>query len=78
MNEFLDYIVKEIVKDTESVEITTSDDAGLTTYHIKVSDDDMGLLIGKNGKTINSIRSLIRAKAIKDGVRVRVEIIDNK
>jgi len=38
----------------------------------------MGLAIGKNGRTIRSVRSLVKAKAIKDGVRVRVELIDKK
>ena len=37
----------------------------------------MGLVIGKGGRTIRSIRSLVRAKAIKDGVRIRVELIND-
>ena len=45
---------------------------------IEVNKEDMGLLIGKEGKTIRSIRSLVRAKAIKDGVRVKVEIVEKE
>ena len=56
--------------------ISESVEEGCTTYLIEVADEDMGLVIGKEGRTIKSIRSLIRAKAIKDGVRVRVELLD--
>ncbi len=76
MKEFLVYILNQIVSQPENIKIEELNDNGYVTFNIEVADEDMGLVIGKQGKTIRSIRSLIRAKAIKDGVRVRVELID--
>lgn len=78
MKEFLNYLINNIINHPDSLDIQEENESGLTIYKINVHDEDMGLLIGKNGKTIKSIRSLIRAKAIKDGIRVRIELVDNK
>ncbi len=76
MKEFIVYILQQIVSRPEELKVNEITQDGLTTYEIDVDDEDMGLAIGKNGRTIRSIRSLIKAKAIKDGVRVRVDLID--
>jgi hypothetical protein len=74
MKEFIHYIVEQIVSQPEEIKITQTDEDGFEKYLIEVADDDMGLIIGKHGRTIKSIRSLVKAKAIKDGVRIRVEL----
>jgi uncharacterized protein len=78
MKEFIEYLLKQFVSKPDDVVITESEDNGLKMYLIKVADEDMGLVIGKGGKTIKSIRSLVRSKAIKDGIRVRIELVDNR
>ncbi|OGC45657.1 hypothetical protein A2V49_03050 [candidate division WWE3 bacterium RBG_19FT_COMBO_34_6] len=78
MQEFLEYIINQIVNKPEEVKISKQDESGLIVYMIEVADEDMGVIIGKEGRTIKSIRSLIKAKAIKDGVRVRIELIDKQ
>ena len=72
MKEFLSYIINQIATKPEEVKIDESEENGMITYVIEVADED----IGKEGKTIRSIRSLSRAKAIKDGLRIRVELLD--
>ena len=74
MKDFIEYLVKQIVTKPEEVEVYMQDSELGDEYHIVVSKDDMGLIIGKEGKTIKSIRAIAKAKAIKDNVRVRIEI----
>ena len=76
MKEFIEYILNQIVSKPEQIIVTEIEDNGLVTYTIEVALEDMGLVIGKEGRTIKSIRSLVRSKAIKEGIRVRVELID--
>jgi uncharacterized protein len=76
MKEFIEYLVKNIVKEPEEFSVTEENNNGMALYTIKVDESDMGLVIGKEGKTIRSIRSLAKAKAIKDGVRIRIELWD--
>ena len=77
MKEFITYIVQQIVNKPDEINITEVDEDGFTKYIIEVADEDMGLIIGKHGRTIKSVRSLVKAKAIKDGVRIRVELKEN-
>jgi uncharacterized protein len=74
MKEFIEYLVKSVVTKPESVEITETKQEGGMDYLIKVADEDMGIIIGKEGKTIKSIRNLVKAKAIKDNVRIRIDL----
>lgn len=78
MKEFIEYLLSQIVSKPESVKVEEVQDNGLAIYKIEVAQEDMGPVIGKEGRTINSIRALVRSKAIKDGVRVRVELIDRE
>lgn len=77
MKDFLLYVSKRIVNDPDSVEVAESEDTeGLVTLRMKVAPDDMGRIIGKNGKIINAIRALTRIIAIKEGKRVEVDLED--
>jgi predicted RNA-binding protein YlqC (UPF0109 family) len=72
MKEFLEYIIKEIVTKPESIQVDEIKEDGLFIYKIHAAEEDMGLLIGKEGRTIKSIRNMAKAKAIKDDVRISV------
>jgi len=72
MKEFLEFLIKQITSKPEEVEITENREDDTFIYHIKVSEDDMGIVIGKEGKTIKSLRNLAKAKAIRDNVRIQV------
>lgn len=76
MNEFIKYLITKLVSQPTEVEIEEIPENGVVIYKVTVADEDMGLIIGKEGRTIKSIRSLVRAKAIKDGVRVQIELVD--
>ena len=72
MKEFLEFIIKNIVKNPEEVVITESNQDSTFLYTIKVADTDMGIVIGKGGRTIKSIREMAIAKAIKEQIRINV------
>ena len=76
MKEFIEFIVKQMVSNEEEVEIFEEKQDSQVNISIKVSPDDMGMVIGKEGRNIRSIRSLAKAKAIKDNVRVNIELIE--
>jgi len=78
MKEFLEYLIKEISTKPEEVKVEETQDNGFYTYSIRVSEDDMGVVIGKDGKTIRALRNLAKAKAIKDNVRIQVVLEEVK
>ena len=79
MKDFLDYLIKSIVKNEDAVVIeeTLSSD-NTCNLSLRVDKEDMGLIIGKEGKTIKSIRYLLKAKALKEDSRVNLELIDGQ
>lgn len=76
MKDFLTYIVKSIVKDPDSVVIEETEENGVFMYKINVAKEDMGIIIGKEGRTIKSVRELARSKAIRDNLQIRVELVE--
>ena len=72
MKEFLEFLIQGICSKPEKVEVKEINDDGVFIYEVKVDDEDMGVVIGKSGKTIRSLRNLAKAKAIKDNVRIQI------
>lgn len=79
MQAFLEYVVKGLVQNPAAVKVTPTDRAGLTVYELRLDPQDVGKVIGRQGQTINAIRSLLTAGSAKKGIRCSVEIVeDNK
>lgn len=79
MKQLLEYLTKSIVSNPDAVrveEIVTPD--GYVTLNLTVDPEDMGMVIGKRGKTIRALRDLVRVKAIKEDKRVNVELIEHQ
>ena len=73
--EFSELLVKKLVKEPDLVKVQQFESDDEIIIEIVVAEDDMGRLIGKKGKTANSIKSLIQAKAYNDGHnKVKVNI----
>ena len=77
MKEFIDYLLKQIVYKPEAVNVAEDQVGGVFQYKIAVDPSDMGLVIGKEGRTIRSLRALTRAKAIKDNVSINLELTED-
>jgi predicted RNA-binding protein YlqC (UPF0109 family) len=77
MKEFIEFIAKHLVDSPESVvvEETTTEEKKLT-LSLKVKPEDVGKVIGKQGKTAQAMRTLLTAVAAKEGKRAMLEIVD--
>ena len=78
MQAFLEYVVKGLVQHPEAVSITPVERAGVTVYELRLEPSDVGKIIGRQGVTINAIRSLLLAGSAKQGLRCAVEIVEDK
>ena len=78
MQEFLEYVVQGLVQNPGAVTVTPVDRAGATVYELRLDPSDVGKIIGRQGATINAIRSLLQAGAAKKGLRCSVEIVEDK
>jgi uncharacterized protein len=79
MEELLRYILEEIVDNPKDINITTSENEyGHITLEVRVNPEDMGKIIGKNGKIISAIRKLLKVKAMKMDRRFNLELIDQQ
>lgn len=76
MKEILEVIIKNLVTDTESVSINEVEGQKSIVYEVKVAENDMGKVIGKEGNVAKAIRTIIKAVAAKEHKRVTVEFID--
>ncbi|MEG0546213.1 MAG: KH domain-containing protein [Oscillospiraceae bacterium] len=76
MKELLELIAKGLVDKPDEVSVTVddADDRGIIVYHLHVAEGDMGRVIGKQGRIAKAIRTVMKARAIKDGTRVQVDI----
>ena len=76
--ELVDFIVKRLVTNPDEVRVEAeTDERGVTAVTIRVAPDDVGRGIGKRGATINSIRLLAKAAAVKVNDRVEVDILED-
>jgi predicted RNA-binding protein YlqC (UPF0109 family) len=76
MKDTLHYIVSSIVDKPEDVVIDEQDDSGSVNFTITVAPDDMGKVIGKEGKVIRSIRNVMKIKAMKQNKRINIQLAD--
>jgi len=78
MQEFLEYVVKGLVQHPDAVNVTPVERGGATVYELRLDSSDVGKIIGRQGVTINAIRSLLLAGSAKKGIRCSVEIVEDK
>lgn len=76
MKELLTYIAQNLVEHPDSVNVTEIAGAGETILELRVHPDDMGKVIGRQGRIAKEIRALMRSVAQRQGKRVNVEIMD--
>ena len=77
MKEFVEFIAKHLVDSPESVSIEeTSPNEKTIEFSLKVGADDVGKVIGKQGKTAQAMRTLLTAIAAKEGKRAILKILD--
>lgn len=75
MKELVEIIAKALVKNPDQVNVSEIEDNTTTVYELHVAPDDMGKVIGKQGRIAKAIRTVVKAAAMRDNKKVMVEIV---
>jgi len=78
MQAFLEFVVKGLVQNPDAATVTPVERGGTTVYELRLHPQDVGRIIGRQGMTINAIRSLLTAGSAKKGLRCSLEIVEEK
>ena len=78
LKELLDYVVRSLVDIPEEVEIKETTGEGIQIFEIFVAQDDIGKVIGREGRIANALRTITKAAAAKTNLRVTVEIFSRQ
>jgi predicted RNA-binding protein YlqC (UPF0109 family) len=77
MAELLRYLAEQLVDEPEKVEVEEfEEDDGTIVLELAVADDDYGKVIGRGGRTAHSLRTVLKASAVRHDRRVLVDIVD--
>lgn len=73
--ELLEYLAKALVDHPEQVEVTVVEGERSVILELRVSTEDVGKVIGKQGRIASALRTLVKAAAVRQGKRILVEIL---
>jgi uncharacterized protein len=77
VKDLLEFLAKGLVDSPEAVVVDQfEEDDGTVVLELQVADDDVGKVIGRSGRTVNALRTVIRAASVKHGRRVLVDVVD--
>lgn len=77
MKDFLEYVARSLVDKPDSVWVEVEEDGDETLLTLGVDQEDMGRVIGRDGRIANAIRSLLRVMATRDGRHVELDIVSD-
>lgn len=76
MRELLEFILEKII-DSKDVTVSEREEDGVIVFTIHAPEEEIGKIIGKNGKVINAIKQLVKIQAIKQNSRVEINVEEN-
>ena len=76
MEELLEFLTKSLVDDQDGVTVETIEEDDAIVLELRVSEDDVGQVIGRRGRTITSLRTVMRAVGASQDQRVLVDLVD--
>lgn len=76
MKDLVEYVVRSLVDSPDQVIVDEIDEGRATRYELRVAQDDLGQVIGRQGRTARAIRTLLDAAGSKDRRRFFLDIID--
>jgi uncharacterized protein len=76
VREVLEYLARHLVDDPDAVQVAEEEGERSVVLRLTVAPEDMGKVIGKRGRTVRAIRSLVRAAGSRHGVSTMVEIVE--
>ena len=75
MSNVIEVLVRALVDSPDEVEVREIAGSDTTTYEVRVAEDDLGKVIGKDGKIADALRTIAKAAALKDKKRAFVQIV---
>ena len=78
MEQLLTYLARALVDQPDQVGLRVSEAEGARLFELKVAPEDVGKVIGRDGRTVNALRTLLNAAAQKHGQKIRLEILDDR
>ena len=78
MEGLIQYLARALVDHPERVELRASDVDGGRLMELRVAPEDIGKVIGRDGRTVNAMRTLLTAAAQKKGIKARLEVLDDR
>ncbi|TCL40215.1 hypothetical protein EV210_101416 [Anaerospora hongkongensis] len=75
MKDLVEVIAKALVKNPEQVSVTVVEEDNSTVLELRVASDDMGKIIGKQGRIAKAVRTVVKAAATRENKKVTVEIV---
>jgi uncharacterized protein len=76
VKELIEYIARSLVDDPSQVQVIQDRNVGAVHLELRVSKEDMGRVIGKNGKVANAMRALLRVAAAREGKQASLDVIE--
>ncbi len=76
MKDLIEYIAKSLVDHPDEVQVRQSGGGSRVRIELSVAKDDMGRVIGKGGKVANSIRTLLRVAAEREGKQATLDVVE--
>jgi uncharacterized protein len=76
MKDTLLFIITALVDNPDAVTLEEREEEGMIYFTVTVAKEDMGKIIGKEGKVIRSIRNIMKIKAMKEGVRINISLAE--
>ena len=77
MEDLLEYLARSLVDQPEEVSVEGfEEDDGTVVLELSVAPDDTGKVIGRGGRTVAALRTVVKASAVRDGHRVLVDVVD--
>ena len=78
MKQLVEYLARALVDEPNAVEAIATPQEGGVLYELKVAPGDVGKVIGRDGRTVNALRTMVQHAALKKGERARLEIVDDR
>jgi uncharacterized protein len=77
VRDLIEFLARALVDNPDEVTLESfEEDDGTVVYELRVAEDDVGKIIGRSGRTVNALRAVVRAAAVREGRRVLVDVVD--
>jgi len=75
MQELIEYVAQSLVTQPDQVQVVAAEEDGVLVYKLRVAPEDVGKVIGRQGRIANALRTLLKVSSIREGRRAILEIL---